>query len=191
MRGYRPSEDYEYALARYLAFRDEQAIGDFAVMTMSDTGDFHPSVAHLVQRPTIQFRGNSRAGALKSDLASPPPVPRHEEPVLCRFTPFYDWNVLLPNGDVVLCCHDYELTRVLGNLGTDDYEALFTSPALNELRLLNQAPGHADASICKRCNMAVPESELHRPVPPARQLVAQAMRRRVRGLLPGRSGHAR
>jgi hypothetical protein len=34
-------------------------------------------------------------------------------------------NVLLPNGDVVLCCNDYGLQHVLGNLRADSYESLF------------------------------------------------------------------
>jgi hypothetical protein len=34
-------------------------------------------------------------------------------------------NVLLPNGDVVLCCNDYGMQHVLGNLLTDTYESLF------------------------------------------------------------------
>ena len=36
-------------------------------------------------------------------------------------------NVLLPNGDVILCCMDYGLQHVLGNLLLSDYEPLFNS----------------------------------------------------------------
>lgn len=35
-------------------------------------------------------------------------------------------NVLLPNGDVVLCCMDYGMRHVLGNLLACDYADLFT-----------------------------------------------------------------
>jgi sulfatase maturation enzyme AslB (radical SAM superfamily) len=34
-------------------------------------------------------------------------------------------NVLLPNGDVALCCNDFGLKHILGNLVTSDYDSLF------------------------------------------------------------------
>jgi hypothetical protein len=34
-------------------------------------------------------------------------------------------NILMPNGDVVLCCMDYGLKHVLGNLLSQSYESLF------------------------------------------------------------------
>ncbi len=36
-------------------------------------------------------------------------------------------NVLLPNGDVVLCCMDYGMKHILGNLLSSDYNSLFSS----------------------------------------------------------------
>lgn len=38
-----------------------------------------------------------------------------------------DFNILLPNGDVQICCQDYGLTQKFGNLLTDSYESLFES----------------------------------------------------------------
>ncbi len=35
-------------------------------------------------------------------------------------------NLLLPNGDVLLCCQDYNMKHVLGNLLKTDYNSLFT-----------------------------------------------------------------
>jgi MoaA/NifB/PqqE/SkfB family radical SAM enzyme len=37
-------------------------------------------------------------------------------------------NVLLPNGDVSLCCMDYGLKHILGNLFTQEYEELIPKP---------------------------------------------------------------
>jgi hypothetical protein len=34
-------------------------------------------------------------------------------------------NALLPNGDVVLCCVDFSMQHVLGNLLVSDFESLF------------------------------------------------------------------
>ncbi len=38
-----------------------------------------------------------------------------------------DFNVLLPNGDVQICCMDYGLQHAFGNLVRDNYEDLFNS----------------------------------------------------------------
>ena len=37
-------------------------------------------------------------------------------------------NVLLPNGDVSLCCMDYGLDHVIGNLNTQSYEQVIPEP---------------------------------------------------------------
>lgn len=37
-------------------------------------------------------------------------------------------NVVLPNGDVSLCCMDYGLEQILGNLYTDNYEDIIPKP---------------------------------------------------------------
>lgn len=59
-------------------------------------------------------------------------------------------NVLLPNGDVVLCCADYGMRHVLGNLSTGSYQELFTS---NEF-LKVKSGMWCDASdiLCKYCD---------------------------------------
>jgi sulfatase maturation enzyme AslB (radical SAM superfamily) len=40
-----------------------------------------------------------------------------------------DFNVLMPNGDIQICCMDYGLQHKFGNLLTDSYESLFESEA--------------------------------------------------------------
>lgn len=58
-------------------------------------------------------------------------------------------NVLLPNGDVVLCCMDFGLKYKLGNLLTDDYEVLFEGKTMQSL-LANM--DHNDGEcICRQC----------------------------------------
>ena len=58
-------------------------------------------------------------------------------------------NVLLPNGDVVLCCMDYGLQHKLGNLLKDNYEDLFLGEEMIKVTggLLNE-----DSEIlCRYC----------------------------------------
>jgi radical SAM protein with 4Fe4S-binding SPASM domain len=43
-------------------------------------------------------------------------------------------NLLLPNGDVLLCCQDYNMKHILGNLITDSYESLFNSKEYQKVK---------------------------------------------------------
>ena len=72
----------------------------------------------------------------------------------CGFTPFYDHNVLLPNGDVVLCCMDYSLKHKIGNLLEQDYYEMFPSGGLAKLIGENMIPRHSSESLCKSCTRA-------------------------------------
>lgn len=63
-------------------------------------------------------------------------------------------NVLLPNGDVALCCMDYSLRHIFGNLLVSDYQDLFRSIEYHKLQ-----KGLDDDSaniICRHCENAVP-----------------------------------
>lgn len=55
----------------------------------------------------------------------------------------YD-HVLLPNGDVVLCCVDYGLEEILGNLKTMTYEQLHLTDKFKEIE-------KNGSKLCKRC----------------------------------------
>jgi hypothetical protein len=59
-------------------------------------------------------------------------------------------NVLLPNGDVVLCCNDYGLQHVLGNLRFESYENLFHGAAFrNVLAGMND---NESEILCRFCS---------------------------------------
>ena len=58
-----------------------------------------------------------------------------------------DHNVLLPNGDVLMCCMDYGMTGVFGNLFTQSYDEVLHSDAAERMRrTLNEGE-----SICRHC----------------------------------------
>ena len=59
-------------------------------------------------------------------------------------------NVLLPNGDVTLCCMDYGLQHVLGNLLSDDYDALLRSDEL--LRVRKGLKDESEEILCRYCD---------------------------------------
>ena len=61
-------------------------------------------------------------------------------------------NVLLPNGDVVLCCMDWSAEYVLGNLKRDRFEDLYRSETFRRVLRGLKDPG-VDL-LCRTCNMA-------------------------------------
>ncbi len=63
-----------------------------------------------------------------------------------------DNNVLLPNGDVVICCMDYGLEYKFGNLLKDSYEDLFKSKKFYEIQ--HGMDNDSSDIICRKCNYA-------------------------------------
>lgn len=152
MRGFKPSPDYAEKVCKFLALKDELRYVE--VMTMDRAEGVHESLQVDALSP---WMGHGRAGALDMGQIGDQPViatPSHDSPVGCSFTPFYDHNVMLPNGDVVLCCMDYSVKHKIGNLFTGDYWSLFASQGMNDLRLANMNYG-CNESICRKCHRAL------------------------------------
>ena len=62
-----------------------------------------------------------------------------------------DHNVLLPDGTVLMCCMDYGMTGVFGNLFEQTYEEIINSDAANAMR----ATLDKGESICRHCTNAM------------------------------------
>ena len=73
--------------------------------------------------------------------------------ITCASTPFYDHNVLLPDGRVVICCMDYSLQHVIGNLEKQSYYELFQGEEHKRVTLSNMStdPEMKKNSICTNC----------------------------------------
>jgi radical SAM protein with 4Fe4S-binding SPASM domain len=146
MRGFKRTPRYEHALATLTNFTVEEPrrVRQFSTMTMD---------------PTSTWTGNDRAGNLDRSVFQQhaPARTHHRAPTTCSYTPFYDHNVVLPNGDVVLCCMDYGLDHKLGNLLNDEYPDLFESEGMSKLRRENTSCS-SKGSICKTCDRATPHT---------------------------------
>ncbi|UCE19903.1 MAG: SPASM domain-containing protein [Gemmatimonadota bacterium] len=70
--------------------------------------------------------------AKNREIKNVPQPPVRHGVIGCRRN--FRQNVLLPNGDVVLCCMDYGLQHVLGNLLRENYESLFHSPEFLKIK---------------------------------------------------------
>ena len=127
-------------------------------MTM---GELHPKVKQLIRKRIPKTRMISRAGNL--NLGVYPPIPlRLMGPIFCRSAGSrFDHNVLLPNGDVLICCMDYGMQHVLGNLMSSDYMAIFNGSEFFKLKR-----GLHDDSIdilCRYCENASSQDEYMLP----------------------------
>lgn len=110
----------------------------------------HPEAAAILAAAgvTVGFvRNHNRTG----NVDWVPDEPLKTGPIACRRR---EEHVLLPNGDVALCCMDYGLRYVLGNLSTQTREEIAQSPPLQELlRGLREETSDAP---CRRCVLSVP-----------------------------------
>jgi hypothetical protein len=152
MRGWKYDKQYETNLQRFFSLRGKVAY--FEVMTMDGQGKVHPDLVHLGV-PLGAWVGNTRAGNVVPPSGQPSgQTPHHNSAVVCSFTPYYDQNVVLPNGDVVLCCMDYSVKHRLGNLLEQDYFEIFSGGAIGELQSVNMRPAFSERSLCKSCDRA-------------------------------------
>jgi hypothetical protein len=113
------------------AFKEVSSqIKNFYVMCM---GDVHSSVKEYFPTAHIPEFWN-RAGNLIGEFSMKPEMaeyidrvkhsPKAKDPRTCGCYEDLYHNEILPNGDVLLCCMDYSLSTVLGNLYAQEYYEL-------------------------------------------------------------------
>ncbi len=141
MRGFKDSDQYRASVS---VFRELRGV---RFMTMDDGNKSEYGPTDMVWRP-ITRAGNLDFQAIEGQNISMDEI--RKTPVSCSFTPFYDQNVMLPNGDVLLCCMDYGMKHKIGNLLEDDYYDMFGGPGLGSLVSKNMQYGETD-SICRKC----------------------------------------
>jgi hypothetical protein len=62
-------------------------------------------------------------------------------------------NILVPSGDVLVCCQDFGMKHIIGNLRTDSYRSLFSSKGMMVVK-----KGLEDERIdtlCRTCDWAI------------------------------------
>ena len=154
MRGWKYAPDYEANLRRFIVLG--ASLRRFEIMTMDRSGRVHPDLAHM-NIQLGEWIGHTRAGNVSGPAGQPiQGAPRHSSAVMCAFTPFYDQNVVLPNGDVVLCCMDYSTKHRIGNLLEQDYYEIFAGPELAALQAENMKLAFSGKSLCRTCDRARP-----------------------------------
>lgn len=90
----------------------------------------------------------TRAGNVKN--GSGRPLERKRGIIGCKKNPYLRQNILLPNGDVVLCCMDFGMRHILGNLLISEYESLFQSEEF--LKIKNGQQDESLDILCRYCD---------------------------------------
>lgn len=71
----------------------------------------------------------------------------------CSWSKRLDHNILLPDGTIVLCCSDFGLEYVLGNLDKEDYSDIMRGSVIQNVR--KKMMDNDDSSvICRKCYYA-------------------------------------
>lgn len=111
--------------------------------------ELHPAVARAMGKKAEKGQIFTRAGNIKIHGM---PLPERKKGRL-RCERNLRQNILLPNGDVLLCCMDYGMKHVLGNLKYQDYESLFADE-----EFLSIQKGLIDSTrdiLCRYCDCFV------------------------------------
>ena len=142
MRGFVDSPEWHEAVEAFRGLQEDGLPVEW--MSMGEP--------HVNGRRLNIWDPNDRAASLTPDIA--PRIARHRGPIACSYTDTYTHNVMLPNGDVVLCCNDYGLKHKLGNLLTQSWEEIVNGPEMQRIKAENaKADGE---TICRKCNGATP-----------------------------------
>lgn len=126
---------------RLLEMIKESNIHNLLLRTM---GSVHQAIRHIFPQDAVTKQTmNTRAGYLSKEgiQAEHSPI-SHKGQVICGRDEHVYNNVLLPNGDVVLCCQDFGLKHILGNIFKDPYEEIVPNPL-------------APYELCKTCHNAI------------------------------------
>jgi hypothetical protein len=150
MKGWKNSEEWQRAAAIISHTNVPCRVG---AMTMDRNGIVHPELQSMVGQ-LAGWVGHTRADSLNLEQIAGQAIsitPHNKFSLTCRSTPFYDRNVLLPDGSVVLCCMDYDLKHIIGNLLEQTYDEVMQGKPLQDLVAINEVSEFNKCSICKSC----------------------------------------
>lgn len=122
-------------------FMQAMVPADYDYLTLGPLSPFMKEFTESLGVHVVQQKLQSRAGHAY------PSESNNKGNILCRDNRWH-YNVLLPSGDVYLCCSDWGLENKLGNLGTDDYSDIYCKG--EELRLADHSH-----MICAKCDFGV------------------------------------
>jgi sulfatase maturation enzyme AslB (radical SAM superfamily) len=132
-----------------------EALADIPNTAWMTMGTLHPAMLPRFGKTPADWM-HSRAGNIGAEFVKLQ-VPRKKGPIKCRPGPELDRNVLLPNANLAVCCHDFGQRHVIGNLLTQSWQEIRDGEPLAALRAAMAAE---DSEIlCRTCEFSVPAGE--------------------------------
>ena len=124
---------------------------------MSRRGLTDPKIQKLIPSRLNSFIAISRAGNLsnqKEMFEGKLKIKTKNGALMCSAAPQLNHSVLLPNGDVVLCCMDYSIKHKVGNLLEQEYSEIFSSKEMQEIHNMMSKNSQSDDLLCRKCEYA-------------------------------------
>ncbi len=139
----------EYLKLLDLMLSTKKASGEPFINSANCQSKPHPKVLeHTKGKIKIHVQLNDRAGNLEAnnELISKSAKGR----ITCGRAISLNHNILLPDGSVVLCCMDFGLNHILGNLSEQSYEEIMKS---DELRYVKRCMNidMESSVLCRKC----------------------------------------
>jgi radical SAM protein with 4Fe4S-binding SPASM domain len=131
--------------------------GSIDFMSMSRRGLTDPKISNIIPKKLATFIAITRAGNLSNDdekFEGKVISKRKNGKLVCTAAPFLNHNVLLPNGDIVLCCMDYSIQHKIGNLLQQSYESLFESDEIKQIFDKLKNDDNTNSLLCRNCELA-------------------------------------
>lgn len=131
--------------------------GSIDFMSMSRRGLTDPLISDLIPKKLSSFIAITRAGNLaneKEKFEGKEITSRKNGSIFCTAAPSLNHNVLLPNGDIVLCCMDYSIQHKIGNLLEQTYESLFESNEIKQIFDQLKNDDNTNNLLCRNCELA-------------------------------------
>ena len=151
--------------SNYLEVFEHLLASNISHLTAMTMGTVHPKIKPLLKSNILADKMINRAGNLKSIDTE---FKRKTGPLVCNqasratLIDRLDQNVLLPNGDVTLCCMDYGLKNIMGNLVESSYQSLFQNENFKNIR--KKMKSDNDEIICRSCPDAIFETDFNEQV---------------------------
>ncbi len=144
------TEEYIKKLKRVLEYKRN---GQRLVKHVSSHGEPDETIkAFIPDDIQISTWMQDRAGNLDGDLKII--HTKANSPISCAFCDNrLETNILLPNGDLLICCMDYGMEYVFGNLLNEPYEKILNSEEANRVR--NDMIYGSQKTICHNCDFAI------------------------------------
>jgi sulfatase maturation enzyme AslB (radical SAM superfamily) len=148
MPGWKNTNDWQYAYREFVS-----RIPSLHFMTLSSSNELHEKIT--LTKPLADWYLHTRSGNLQVENIHNSDViaeAHNESPITCTRNKDYHSNVVLPNGDVPLCCMDYSLKHILGNLLYDSYNDILNSEELKTVVKYNREEEFSNKTLCRTCN---------------------------------------